>query len=136
MQPPPQIGVTYSPQAPLAAGEGPRGGKPGGCGVLVGLDDHPGEHTELLAVGRYSRMGCISTWVVEREVLCQGSSFPCIFPTARPPCPVPSTPKPHPFPSHSSPALLSVGNVRMRMAEAESWALVWSVAWWGHVSAS
>lgn len=65
-----------------------------------------------------------------------GSLFPNILPTAGPPCPVPSTPKAAPFPGPSSPALLSAGDLRMRVAEADSWALVWSLTWWGHVSVS
>lgn len=44
-----------------------------------GLDGPLGKHTDPLAVGRYCSMGCISTWTVQGEVLCQSPCFPVSF---------------------------------------------------------
>lgn len=96
--------------------------------AVVEMDDCLSKPINLLPVGKYSSTGWNSIWVVQGEVIYVRGLFPSIFPGAGPPCPVPSMAEAPLFPRASSPALHSSGNVRMRVTEAESWALVWLVA--------
>lgn len=105
-------------------------------GVLVELDDCLSKHINLLPVRKYSRVECISTWTVQREVLCQRSLFASILLLLVPLILCLQPPKPPLFPRPSPPALLSAGNLKIRVDKAEWRILVWSVAWWGHVSVS
>lgn len=99
---------------------------------MVELDDHLSKPINLLSVGKYSSAGRDSIWVVQEEVLCQGplsqdlcwcwTPLSCAF-----------NGQSSPFSLTFIPHLACCRQCEDEGAEAESWALVWLLAYWGWV---